>query len=159
MLNPKKLLGSILLCELVGIAGSVFTSTSIATWYPALAKPSFTPPNWLFAPVWTTLFFLMGISLYLILQSKPKPANRKFKKWAIWAFGMQLALSFLWSAIFFGAHMVFLAFAEIMFLWIAIMATILFSRKVSGHAAGLLVPYLLWVTLASTLNFAIWLLN
>jgi benzodiazapine receptor len=148
------LLSSILLCLSAGFLGSIFTAPSIPTWYAALNKPAFNPPSWIFAPVWTFLYILMGISLYLILISK-----KKNKKLAIKLFLAQLILNSLWSILFFGAHSLFLAFLEIILLWLTIIAAIYEFRKIEPNAAWLLIPYLIWVTFASYLNFTIWQLN
>jgi tryptophan-rich sensory protein len=147
-----KLFASILLCEAIGLIGSFFTFPAIGTWYAALQKPFFNPPNWLFGPVWTILFALMGISLYLVWE-------KGLTKKAIIFFGIQLILNLAWSILFFGLHSPMLAFAEIIFLWIAIAATILEFKKVSQKAAWLLIPYILWVSFAAILNFAVWALN
>lgn len=145
-----KLLFAVILCEGVGVIGSFFTTPSIGSWYATLAKPSFNPPNWIFGPVWTLLFFLMGVSLFLIWSSG-KPI-----KTAILIFFQQLALNVLWSAIFFGLHNPLLAFVEIIVLWVAILLTIFYFAKISKIAAWLLVPYILWVSFAAFLNFSIW---
>lgn len=139
---------AILFCELAGGIGSLFTAPSIGTWYAGLVKPSFNPPNWIFGPVWTTLFALMGVALYLIWKSR-----------AMIPFFIQLALNVLWSVIFFGLHSPFFALLEIAVLWLAIFWTIIACRKVSKAAAYLLMPYLLWVSFASALTFSIWRLN
>jgi len=154
--NVVKLIAAILACLLAGIIGSVFTAPSIPTWYTALNKPSLQPPNWLFGPAWTTLYILMGIALYLVWSAKATP---KTKNTALMVFALQLALNAIWSIIFFGAHMTLLAFIEIILLWAAIAYTIVLFNKISRPAAYLLVPYILWVSFASYLNFAIWLLN
>ncbi|MFC1787284.1 TspO/MBR family protein [Halobacteriota archaeon] len=154
--NIPKLVYSIVICQLAGIIGAFFTSPSISTWYAALEKPSFNPPNWLFSPVWITLFILMGISLYLIWSQGTKT---KYFKIAITFFGIQLALNILWSIIFFGLKSPFFAFIEIVILWIAILATIFKFSKISKTAAYLLIPYLLWVSFAAVLNFSIWVIN
>lgn len=154
--NIPLLLYSLIICQLAGIIGSFFTSSSIPTWYAALEKPSFNPPNWVFAPVWTTLFVLMGISLYLIWN---KGLKAKEVKTALTFFGIQLALNVLWSIIFFGLKSPLYAFVEIIILWIAILLTILKFYKISKVAAYLLIPYILWVSFAAVLNFLIFTLN
>jgi len=146
----------ILICEAAGILGSFFTTPSIPTWYASLQKPALAPPNWVFAPVWTSLFFLMGVSLYLVIYrgkglGKVKPQ--------LTVFGLQLMLNFLWSVLFFGMQNPALAFAEIVILWISIALTIFVFRKVSKASAYLLVPYIMWVSVAALLNFQIWMLN
>jgi tryptophan-rich sensory protein len=151
-----KLIFSILICQGAGFAGSVFTTPSIPTWYATLTKPGFTPPNWLFAPVWTFLYLLMGITLFMIWQ---KIRDNGMAKWAMVVFFVQLALNVLWSILFFGLHNPFLAFIEIIVLWIAILTTILLTYRFSRFAGSILIPYLLWVSFASMLNFALWQLN
>lgn len=154
----KKLLLLILSLALplaVGFLGSLATTPAIPTWYVTLNKPFFNPPNWLFAPVWTLLYFLMGISLFLILTAK----TQKPKTPALSIFFIQLALNSLWSILFFGFKNPTLAFLEIITLWFAISLTINKFLKLSRPAALLLLPYLLWVSFASLLNFAIILLN
>ena len=154
--NPVKLILCIVGCELAGIIGSIFTFPSITTWYAGLAKPSFNPPNWLFGPVWTILYLLMGVSLYLFLQ-KWKPT--KEQKTGLTFFSIQLVLNLLWSIIFFGFPLPLIAFAEIALLWLSILFTLIYFRKPSEAAAWLLGPYLLWVSFAAALNFSIFLLN
>ncbi len=156
MRSVAKLVAAILVCEFAGIIGSVFTIPSIPTWYASIQKPSFNPPSWVFAPVWTLLFLLMGISLYLVWIEGWKKRNvRK----AILIFGVQLALNVLWSLLFFGLKSPFYALLEIVILWLAILLTIIEFYKISKKAALLLVPYLLWVSFASILNFYVWMLN
>jgi len=145
-----KLLISILICELAGMVGSIFTVSSVKTWYVTnLVKPSFNPPSWVFGPVWTTLFLLMGVALYLVWQKK------KISKW----FWIQLILNILWSGLFFGLKRPDLAFLEIIILWITILKTIVDFKKVNKSASWLLIPYLLWVSFAAFLNLAIVRLN
>ncbi|MEO0097515.1 MAG: TspO/MBR family protein [candidate division WOR-3 bacterium] len=151
-----KLLLSILICQAAGILGSIFTTPSIPTWYLQLNKPPFTPPNWLFAPAWTTLFLLMGISLYLVWNQGWE--NKQVKK-AILIFAIQLILNIFWSLIFFTLKSLLFAFIEIIILWIAILLTIFNFQKVSKPAAYLLLPYLFWVSFASVLNFSLLILN
>ena len=144
---------SVLLCEAAGVIGSVFTVSAIPGWYSALQKPWFTPPNWLFAPVWLTLYFLMGATLYLLWGKRPQSGA------ALAAFAVQLVLNVAWSAVFFGAHELFYGFVVIAALWLAILATVAFSYRVSRSAAALLIPYIVWVTIASALNYYVWVLN
>jgi tryptophan-rich sensory protein len=150
-----KLLFLILLCEGVGLLGTIFTVPSITTWYMALQKAPFNPPAWVFGPAWTTLYFLMALSLFLILQKKLK----KQKNFLIILFSAQLFLNFSWSVIFFGMHLPQAAFIEIIFLWISIALLIVDFWKFSKPAAILLMPYLLWVSFASILNLFVALLN
>lgn len=150
------LLGAILICEAAGLIGSVFTARSIPAWYAGIVKPSFNPPNWIFGPVWTALFVLMGIALYLVWRQ----GVRRFPvKYALAVFGLQLALNVMWTVIFFGLHSPFLAAIEIVVLWLAILWTIAAFWNASRAAAYLLLPYLLWVSFAAVLNFSIWRLN
>jgi benzodiazapine receptor len=151
-----KLLVSILIVLLAGFIGSIFTSPSIPTWYASLQKPAFNPPNWLFAPAWTILYVLMGISAYLIWD---KGFKKKGVRIALIVFAVQLVLNSLWSVLFFGLHSPLYAFIEIIFLWIAILFTILKFYKISKTAAYLLIPYICWVTFASVLNYYVLILN
>ncbi|MEJ2306479.1 MAG: tryptophan-rich sensory protein [candidate division WOR-3 bacterium] len=150
------LFSSIIICQLAGIIGSIFTTPAIPTWYANINKPTFRPPNWVFAPVWTTLFLLMGIALFLIWR---KGLNEKDIKIAIAVFAFQLVLNTLWSFLFFGLESPFAAFIEIIFLWVAILASIILFFRISRLAGALLIPYILWVSFASILNFSIWRLN
>ncbi len=144
---------AIVVCEAAGAVGSVFTISAIPNWYAALQKPWFTPPNWLFAPVWLSLYFLMGASLYLLW------GNRRRVRAALGAFALQLVLNVLWSVVFFGAHQLFYGFVVIAALWAAILATIALSYRVSRWASIALLPYILWVTIAAALNYYVWVLN
>ncbi len=150
-----KFVAAIIICEGVGILGSVFTLSQIPIWYAALNKPQFAPPNFIFGPVWTTLYALMGISLVLVLEK----AGKKKRNLIISLFGLQLFLNFLWSVVFFTGHQPVLALIDIIALWISIAALIILFKKFSMSAAVLLVPYLLWVSFASLLNVSIVLLN
>ncbi|MFH1978324.1 MAG: TspO/MBR family protein [Candidatus Aenigmatarchaeota archaeon] len=156
MMRIVKLIISVIIAELAGIIGSVFTAPNIPTWYATINKPFFNPPSWIFAPVWTTLFVLMGISLFLIWD---KGFKKKENKQAVYVFGAQLVLNVIWSLLFFGLQSPFYAFIEIIILWIAILVTIWKFYKIDKKAAWLLVPYILWVTFAAFLNLNIWLLN
>lgn len=147
---------AILVCEGAGIVGSLFTLSEIPTWYATLHKPLLSPPNWVFGPVWTALYLLMGIALYLVWRRGLKTKGVK-KAFAV--FGLQLVLNSLWSVVFFGLHNPFLALYIIGAMWVLIVATIIAFRSVSPTAAYLLVPYLAWVTFASYLNYSIWALN
>ena len=154
--NTLKLIIAIVVSELAGIIGSVFTAPSIVGWYTTLVRPALNPPAWVFGPVWTTLFALMGIAAFLVWK---KGLERKDVKIALGIFIGQLVLNTLWSIIFFGLHSPAGAFVEIIFLWLAILATIIAFAKISKPAAWLLVPYILWVSFAGYLNFMIWILN
>ncbi|MBI3517918.1 MAG: tryptophan-rich sensory protein [Bacteroidetes bacterium] len=137
-----------------GISGFA-TVASVNTWYVTLHKPSFNPPNYLFGPVWTTLYLLMGISLYMILQM---PAT-KIKHSAITLFCIQLLLNFCWSFLFFKFQLLGIAFIEIIVMWVSILTMIILFFEINRKAALLQVPYLLWVSFASVLNGSIWFLN
>jgi benzodiazapine receptor len=144
-------------CLSVGFAGSFFTThQSVSGWYAGLSKPFFTPPDWVFGPVWTILYLLMGVSAFLVWQ---KGLGSSTVRIALVCFGVQLFLNALWTPLFFGLKMPFVAFVEILLLEAAIGATILRFAKVSRVAAVLLVPYVVWVAYAAVLNGAIWLLN
>jgi len=147
---------AIVVCELAGIIGSLFTTPSIPGWYAGLVKPSFNPPAWVFAPVWTTLYAMMGLAAWLIYE---KGLKRPEVKKALTVFAVQLVLNTLWSIVFFGAHQLLGAVIVIVLLWAMILWTILLFRKISRPAAWLLVPYILWVSFASVLNVTIWVLN
>lgn len=155
MMKIKKLGISLLLCFVVAFLGSLVTTPSIDTWYVTLQKPSFNPPNWVFGPVWTVLYFLIGVSLFLIWSKKTKNKDKK----PLQFFLLQLGLNLLWSIVFFGLHSPIGAFITIVLLWAAIFYTIILFYKVSKNAAYLLIPYLLWVSFATLLNLAIVILN
>ena len=155
-INNVKLASSVLLCLMAGLVGSIFTVDSIQTWYLSLNKPSFNPPNWIFGPVWTALYVLMGISAYLIWE---KGISKKEVKNALTLFVIQLVLNLLWSIIFFGLKSPFYALIEIVFLWIAIVSSIYLFYKISRSAAFLLFPYIAWVSFAAILNYFVWQLN
>jgi tryptophan-rich sensory protein len=152
----KKLIVSLFICLFAGFIGSFFTTPAIPTWYATLQKPSFAPPNWVFFPVWTSLFIMMGISVFLVWQKGWE--DRKVKT-AIYLFASQLVLNALWSFAFFGLRSPLLGLMEIIILWMAILATIHSFMKVSRTAAYLLIPYILWVSFAASVNFSIWRLN
>lgn len=154
MSNTIKLFIAIIISELAGIIGSIFTGSSIDGWYAEIIKPAFNPPAWVFGPVWITLYSLMGVSLWLIWKS-----DSTEKKKAISLFIVQLVLNAIWSPIFFGSHSIGNALAVLVLLWAAIALTILIFKKVSKLAAWLLVPYILWVSFALYLNYSIYVLN
>jgi tryptophan-rich sensory protein len=143
-------------CQLAGIIGSVFTASSVSTWYTALQKPSLNPPSWVFGPVWTTLFVLMGIAAYLIYENGFKKKNVRI---ALSVFAVQLVLNTLWSILFFGLQNPGLALVEIAFLWLSILSCIVLFYKINKTAAYLLIPYIVWVSFASYLNYTLWILN
>jgi translocator protein len=154
MRKPHYLLFAILICLLAGFIGSIFTMSSIMSWYSRLEKPYFNPPNYVFGPVWTVLYILMGIALYLVWAKKDAD-----KQAANIAFFTQLTLNVIWSILFFGMQSPLFAFLEIILLWTAIVATIVEFYRISKAAAVLMMPYLLWVSFAAVLNISIYLLN
>lgn len=154
--NIIKLIASVVLCQAAGILGSLATMPSIPGWYKGLAKPAFNPPNAIFGPVWITLYLLMGIALFFVWRLG---FGTRGVKTAVVLFLVQLALNALWSWVFFGGHNLGLGFVVIVLLWMFILLTIISFFGLSRAAGWLLVPYLLWVTFASVLNFSIWRLN
>lgn len=151
-----RLIFFLVICQLAGLAGSLVTTPAISTWYTGLNKPSFNPPSWLFAPVWTALYFLMGVSAYLVWS---KGLKDKKVRTALFLFALQLVFNVLWSFLFFGLRSPLLALIEIIIFWVAILLTILSFFKISKPAGFLLLPYLLWVSFATLLNFFILQLN
>lgn len=151
-----RLIFSIAVCQAAGLFGSLYAFEAIPGWYASLGKPWFTPPNFLFGPVWVTLYTLMGISLFLAWK---KGFSSNAGKAALAAFALQLFLNALWSFLFFGLRSPLLGLVEIIALWLSILATILLFCKISRPAALLLLPYLLWVSLAAALNYFVWVLN
>jgi len=147
---------AIVLCEAVGLLAGWATQTSVTTWYPTLAKPGFTPPDWVFAPAWTLLYALMGLAAFLVWRRGPQ---RRRVRTALVAFGGQLALNAGWSFAFFGARSPSLGLVVILGLWAALAWTMARFFRVRPAAGWLLVPYLAWVTYALALNAAIWHLN
>ncbi len=151
-----KLLLCVVICQLAGAIGSIPNVNSIPTWYATLNKPSFNPPNSIFAPVWITLYILMAVAAFLAWN---KGLSVPGVTAALILFAVQLILNTLWSWIFFGWKQPFLAFIEILILWIMILATMIRFFKISIPAGILLIPYILWVSFASVLNFSLWRLN
>ncbi|MEO7394038.1 MAG: TspO/MBR family protein [Chitinophagaceae bacterium] len=156
MNNTVKLIISIAIPVGVGVLSGLFTTPEISGWYQTIVKPAWNPPNWIFGPVWTTLYLMMGIALYLIWKSDNDPIA---KKTAITLFTLQLVFNFLWSFIFFNQHQIGWSLIEIIVLWIFILLTILAFAQVNKIAAWLLVPYISWVSFATILNYTIWKLN
>jgi tryptophan-rich sensory protein len=154
--NIKLFIISLIPPLLIGFIGSLLTTPSIDTWYANLNKPSFNPPNWIFSPVWTTLFILMGIALFLVVKEKIDYGR---KKRAMAIFFFQLALNIFWSYSFFFLHNPLLAFVVIVFLFLAILLNIITFFKISKPAGYLLIPYIVWVSFAGVLNFFIFYLN
>jgi tryptophan-rich sensory protein len=153
--NIIKAINSIAFTVGLGAASGYVTVREIPTWYATLNKPSFNPPNFLFGPVWTILYILMGISVYLIWKQAPSPQRKK----AINLYLIQFAFNLAWSFIFFNKHQIFLALIDIIAMWFCILLTIFAFSKFSKLAAWLLVPYISWVSFAAILNTAIWVLN
>jgi benzodiazapine receptor len=149
-------IAAVAICEATGVLGSFFTSPQIATWYQTLRFPSFAPPSWVFAPVWITLYFLMGVALFLILKEGQSGVP---VQGAVLVFAVQLALNALWSYLFFGLQSPLFGLVEIIILWAAILFTIREFYRISRPAAYLLLPYIIWVSIAAVLNYSIWVLN
>jgi len=145
----------VIACEGVGIVGAGFTAPAIADWYRSLEQPSWTPPDWLFGPVWVALYALMAVAAWLVWRKGRVPG--------VWTAGalfcVQLALNAIWTPIFFGLRQPGWALLDILLLWAAILLTLVAFARVRPLAAGLLAPYLTWVTYAAALNFALWRLN
>lgn len=150
------LLAAISTMFIAGAIGSLTTTPNIDTWYQTLQLPPLAPPEWLFAPVWISLYIIIGISTWLVWRGC---GDRRYRRFALGLFVVQAVLNALWSVIFFGMQEPGLAFVEIALLWGIIAAMIVTYREVSQLAAGLLAPYILWVSFAAYLNLGIWLLN
>ena len=159
-LPPARSTGLLVLCIaiplIIGLIGSVFTMPEIAGWYAGLQKPAFNPPSWVFGPVWTLLYILMGVSLWLVVRDGTggQPVRQ-----AVVLFAAQLVANLAWSILFFDMHMVFAAFLEIIVLFALIAATTLTFRRINTAAGWLLVPYLCWTGFATILTGSVWLLN
>lgn len=147
---------SLVITLAIGFVASLFTRPQIAGWYSTLNKPTFNPPAWLFAPVWTALYIMIAIGAYLVWQRRD---NSKTYKITVAIYLVQLAFNFSWSMVFFGFHGILPALFVILLLWVSIILNIRWFKKYSKTAAWLLVPYLLWVSFASVLNLSIYLLN
>lgn len=154
--DASKAILSIILCQCAGVLGSVFTSSSVSTWYPTLIKPWYTPPGWVISAVWILLFTLMGLSLFLVWRAG---LSRPDVKKAVTVFAIQLGANILWSAAFFGLQSPLAAFAVIVVLWILILLSISSFRPISRRASLLLLPYIIWVSFAAYLNYSIIRLN
>lgn len=154
--KTQKLVSSLLITFIVAAIGSIFTIPSIETWYLFLQKPAFTPPNWIFGPIWTALYLMMGLSFYLVWKKKAK--KRQLKR-AFEAYFAQLALNLLWSIAFFGFRSLFGGVLIISALWASILVTIYRFYKIDKKATYLLIPYIFWVSAASFLNCFLWILN
>lgn len=156
MKNWMKLVLSIGLPLAAGAIAGMFTTSEINGWFQTIEKPSWQPPNWVFGPVWTALYILMGLSFYLIWTTKAPPVQ---KRMAITLWLIQLVFNFFWSYIFFKQKQIDWALAEILILWFFILLTIIYFGRINKLAAWLMVPYISWVTFASLLTFAIYELN
>ncbi|WP_106790690.1 TspO/MBR family protein [Aquimarina sp. Aq78] len=147
---------AVLICGLIGFLSSIATQTSVNTWYAALNKPSFTPPNWIFGPMWVLLYIMMGIAAGIVWS---KGFYHKWVKTALYHFGFQLLLNAAWSIFFFGLQNPLIALLDIIALFILLLFTIKWFTVVNSTAAYLLIPYVVWVAFATALNFGIWQLN
>jgi len=147
---------SIIICQSAGIFGSLFTFEAVPDWYITLEKPFFAPPNWIFGPVWIILYFLMGVSLYIVWKDELKSKTRNV---FFVVFGIQLILNALWSLLFFGLKSPLLGLIDILILDVMLVVTIFYAKRVSKYAAMLLIPYMVWIIIASVLNYAIMVLN
>ena len=156
MRNTGKLVISILIPLVIGSLSGFFTVTGVGSWYQTINRPSWNPPSWVFGPVWTLLYILMGIALYLVWKSESSP---RMKQTAILLFSLQLLLNFCWSFIFFSLHEIGWALVEMIGLWMMILLTILVFARIHKTAAWLLVPYISWVSFATLLTYTIWQLN
>jgi translocator protein len=160
VITPKQILKffvALAICFGASSLGALLmTRDSVNTWYAQLQKPGFTPPDWVFGPAWTVLYLLMAISVFLIWN---KGLDHPKVKQSIGLFLIQLVLNAIWTPLFFGFHLIFPAFIDIIILWLAILATILAFRRISLLASILLLPYLIWVGYATVLNGSIWYLN
>jgi translocator protein len=155
-LKLLKFVACIALCQSAGLLGSFFTVPAVPTWYATLNKPAFSPPSWLFGPVWISLYTLMGISLFLVWNTtEDRP---QFKKGMLFFF-IQLVFNALWSVFFFGFRSPLAGLIDMVVLWSAIVVTFFYFIKLSQWAGILLLPYLAWVSFAFILNFNLWILN
>lgn len=156
MNNTYKFIISIVTPPLAGFIGSLFTTSSIPNWYAGLIKPELNPPSWVFAPVWTILYLMMGLAAFLVWK---EGYERREVRHALKLYVFQLVLNVAWSIFFFGLKNPGAALIEIIILWLAILATIFAFFKVSKLAGSLLIPYILWVSFATYLTYSIWALN
>ena len=151
-----RLILSIIICQMAGIIGSIFTAGSVTSWYPTLVKPSFTPPGFYIGLIWIVLFTLMSISLFLIWRETPSNLAARI---ALYFFATQLIVNVLWSVAFFGMQSPIGGLVVIGFLWVLILITIIRFWPINRTAALLLIPYIIWVSIAAFLNYSIWRLN
>ena len=152
-----KIIYCVAICLAVGYLSSIVTQSSIKTWYPTIEKPSFNPPNWVFAPVWTMLFIMMGIAAGMVWNKLE--SNKELVKKGLLFFTIQLLLNALWSYLFFGLNNILLALIEIILLWLIIYETYLIFKQIDKRASYLLIPYLAWVGFATILTGSIFWLN
>lgn len=152
-----RILAVVVTCLAIGYFSGMVTRSAITTWYPTLIKPSFNPPNWIFAPVWSTLFVMMGVAAGLVWDRIE--VEKEAVKKALIFFAIQLALNALWSYLFFGLQNPMLAGLEIIVLWLMIFETYIQFAKINKIAGYLFIPYLAWVSFAAVLNGSIWWLN
>jgi tryptophan-rich sensory protein len=143
------------ICLAVELISGRFTASSVGTWYVGLNKPTWTPPGWVFGPVWTALYISMGVAAWIVWRER----SSSFAHAALWMFGLQLALNGLWSFVFFGLRQPGWGLVDIGLLWASLAATTFLFFRVNSTAGLLLVPYLLWVSFASMLNYSIWRMN
>jgi benzodiazapine receptor len=151
-----KLVVAILICEATGLVSGLLSRSELSSWYQTLNKPTWNPPSWLFGPVWTLLYLLMAVSLWLIWKSN---ASETAKHRSMWIFALQLFLNFWWSILFFNLHSPGLAFLDIILMLTMIAITLFHFAKISQPAAYLLTPYLAWVSFATILNYTLWVMN
>lgn len=151
-----RLVVSIVVSQVAGGLGAIFTTPAIPTWYASLNKPAFNPPNWVFFPVWTTLYALMGIAAFLVWR---RGLHERRVRVALVIFAIQLILNLAWTIIFFGLYSLFGAVVAIVLLWLAIVVNIVAFWRISKVAGALLIPYILWVSFAGLLNVSVWMLN
>ena len=149
------LVGFVILCLVVSGIGAIVTATTVGTWYPTLHKPPFNPPDWVFAPVWTTLYVFIGVAGWRVWRR----ARWEVTRIALMVFAAQLALNLLWSLVFFGLQQISLALVEIVILLLAIIANTILFWRIDRWAGALFAPYVLWVAFATVLNASLWLLN
>jgi len=155
--RPFKIIVMIVTCVVIGAIAGLLTQEGVDTWYKTIEKPSFNPPNWIFAPVWSTLYVMMGIAAGLVWHEMDR--QKETVKKGLTYFAIQLGLNAFWSFIFFGLHNPFLALIEIVLLWLMIYETFIQFNKVNKIAGYLFIPYMLWVTFATLLTASIWWLN
>ncbi|MFB6134576.1 MAG: TspO/MBR family protein [Halanaeroarchaeum sp.] len=149
---------AIVIVELVGASGAIFTAMGLETWYGTLTRPTLAPPNWVFGPVWTALFGLMGVAVWLVWKAGAIDGNED-ATWALTVFAIHFVVNLAWSGAFFGLQSLWGGMAVILVLWAFVVTVIRVFARIDLRAALLLVPYLLWVTFAAYLNYAFWLLN